>query len=110
MQGQLQGAPGLGLNPLSRDVSSRKMGEQHPFICYYLVLLSTAVLWGPLFLFIQVKEQGCEKASKPPLWSHVLSLIGVCLSPCSRLHCQAPRLISRLPQRRREAEREPARH
>lgn len=37
MQGQLQGAPGLGLSPLSRDVNARKTGKQHPFIHYYLV-------------------------------------------------------------------------
>lgn len=37
MQGQLWGAPGLGLTPLFRDVSSRKMGEQHPFVYHYLV-------------------------------------------------------------------------
>lgn len=37
--------------------------------------------------------QGCERAFKPPLCSHVLSLIGVCLFPCSRQHLQALKLL-----------------
>lgn len=134
MQGQLQGvpgvlrgacggkrgAPGMGTElslrklgsvqpPFAVMLSFRERGEQRDFMHVYLAqhLCALGAVVNCSFLS-KWQEQGCEKAFKPPLWSHVLSLIGVCLSRHSRQHLKALKLTSRLPRRPSEAKRERA--
>lgn len=112
MQGQLQGvpgvsrgawgAPGVGAElslrtlgsvqpPFAVMLSFRERGEQPHFMHIYLArhwCALGAVVKG--FFLSEWQEQGCERAFKPPLWSCVLSLIGVCLSPSLKAALTSP--------------------
>lgn len=86
--------------PFAVMLSFRERGDQHHFVHVSLAQHSGAVV--NCAFSSKSQERGYEKAFKPPLWSHVLTLIGVCLSPCSRQHLRALKLTSRLPRRPRE--------